>query len=257
MRNTMTTTTGGPTRRERARAATISEIKETALRLMRETGTTDLRFSDIAREMGMTAPALYRYFSDSSDLLTALIVDAYEALAETVAGARDSVADDDVLGRLRAVSQAYRAWAREEPQRFALILGMPVPGYAAPEEGPTTDAAKRAMNQLQSLVFDAARLGVLRPPLVTDVAEPFAQCILAKHAGDDILPVATDDSGHHGLSPASFQAMLSIWAALHGFVSLEAYGHLDWLTPEARDALFEANVRVAAITVGLPIDARR
>jgi hypothetical protein len=50
--------------------------------------------------------------------------------------------------------------------------------------------------------------------------------------------------------------MLSIWAALHGFVSLEAYGHFDWLTPEARDALFEANVRVAAITVGLPVDAR-
>src|SRR5215510_16201657 len=72
--------TRAPTRRERVRAATIEEIKATALRLMHDQGSADLRFSDIAREMGMTAPALYRYFSDRDALLSALVADAYNDL---------------------------------------------------------------------------------------------------------------------------------------------------------------------------------
>jgi len=206
-------------RRERARAATIDEIKETAQRLMREQGTTEVRFSDIAREMGMTAPALYRYFADRDELLTALIADAYNDLADIVAEAQEKVPVDDPSGRLLAVSQAYRSWARREPQRFALILGMPVPGYAAPEEGPTTEAARRAMVQLKSLFFDAAERNILKPPL---------------------------------LPPETFQALLQCWSSLHGFTCLEAYGHLDWLPDEARDELFESGVRLAAMTAGLP-----
>ena len=66
------------TRRERQRAATVEEIKEVARGLMREQGTTDVRFTDIAQEMGMTPPALYRYYADRDELLTDLITDAYE-----------------------------------------------------------------------------------------------------------------------------------------------------------------------------------
>ena len=76
--------TATPTRRERARTATVEEIKSTALALMREQGTTDVRFTDIARVMGMTPPALYRYFADRDELLTALITDAYGNLGATV-----------------------------------------------------------------------------------------------------------------------------------------------------------------------------
>src|SRR5262245_6242841 len=233
-----------PSRRERARAATIAEIKETALRLMHEHGTTDLRFSDIAREMGMTPPALYRYFADGDDLLTALIVDAYDDLAEAVAEARDQIPEDDPSGRLIAVSRAYRIWARREPQRFALILGMPVPGYAAPEEGPTTEAARRAMTQLKSLFFDALDRGLLGEPLIRDVDESIRQ-----HAENPEYSGRADD---RTLPAQTFQAMLNCWVSLHGFTSLETYGHLEFLPPEARDALFEAGVRLAARAAGLP-----
>ena len=53
---------------------------------MREQGTTDVRFTDIARVMGMTAPALYRYFADRDELLTALITDAYDDLGDARRG---------------------------------------------------------------------------------------------------------------------------------------------------------------------------
>jgi AcrR family transcriptional regulator len=238
-------TSGGPplSRRERARAATIEEIKQTARRLMHEQGTTDLRFSDIAREMGMTAPALYRYFADRDELLTAMIADTYDELGAVVAEAREQVPEDDVWGRFLAVAEAYRSWANSEPVRFALILGMPVPGYAAPEDGPTTEAAKRAMAQLKAIFFDAATRGELGNPVIKDVDDAILECTEAER---EAHPDEPDPS------PEVFQAILHCWASLHGFTSLEAHGHLAWLPPEARDALFVSYVRLAAINAGLP-----
>ncbi|TDE15967.1 TetR/AcrR family transcriptional regulator [Jiangella asiatica] len=145
----------------------IDEIKQTAPGLMREHSTTDFRSSGIARLIGMTAPALYRYVADRAELLTALIVDAYDDLGQAVAQARDRVPLDDPGSRFVTVAQAYRQWAKDEPQRFALILGLPVPGYHAPVEAPTTEAARRAMTQLKALFSEAARLG---RPAPTDAA---------------------------------------------------------------------------------------
>lgn len=228
-------------RRERARAATLAEIKATALDLMREAGTTDVRFTDIARVMGMTPPALYRYYADRDALLTDLITDAYVQLGEVVAAARESVDPADIGGRWLAAASAYRVWARDEPQRFALVLGLPVPGYCAPDEGPTTEAAKGAMRQLADLFVSAVNGGVLGRPLVTEVSPDVAACAHEKHPELDGI-----------VAPEGFQAMLQAWASLHGFTSLEAYGHLDWCTPEARDALFLSHVRMAALAAGLP-----
>ncbi len=231
-------------RRERARAATIAEIKEAAFALMAESGTTDVRFTDIARVMGMTPPALYRYYADRDDLLGDLISDSYEHLGDAVARARDSVDADDIGGRWAAAASAYREWARTQPQRFALIFGQPVPGYVAPEDGPTTEAAKRAMSQLGDLFVSAAQSGRLRPPLVTEVSDAIAQCAGDKHPELD------------GIVPAeSFQAMLQAWASLHGFTCLEAYGHLDWVGEEARDELFRGHVTMIALAAGLPAPA--
>ena len=228
-------------RRERARAATIEEIKATALDLMREQHTTDVRFTDIARVMGMTPPALYRYFADRDELLTELITDAYDELGRQVAASRDQAPESDIGGRWLAAAQAYRSWARQQPEQFSLILGMPVPGYAAEEEGPTTEAARRAMSQLSALFTDAAEKGQLGRPLIDHVDPAMLTCADDKHP--ELNGV---------LTPESFQAMLQAWASLHGFASLEAYGHLDWLTPEARDSLFLSQVEMIARISGLP-----
>jgi len=237
----MTTPSPGG-RRDRVRAATITEIKQTALSLMHQHGTTNVRFTDIARAMGMTAPALYRYFADRDELLAALIVDAFEDLSQVVAEARRSVADDDVAGQWVASAQAYRQWAKREPQQFALILGMPVPGYTPPAHGRTTEAAHRAMRQLASLFVEAGRLGQLRPPRVAAVPASLVACAKERR----------EEFGAY-FPPETFQAMLHTWASLQGFVSLEAYGHLDWMPPPARDRLFESQIALAAEAAGLPV----
>lgn len=231
----------GVTRRERARAATVAEIKATALELMRERGTTDVRFTDIARVMGMTPPALYRYYADRDELLTELIADGYRRLGDDIAAATADIDPADVGARWFAAASAYREWARNDPQQFALVLGMPVPGYVAPDEGPTTEAAKGAMAQLAGLFVQAAQSGELKPPLVREVSAGVAACAHDEHPElDGLVP------------PESFQAMLQAWASLHGITSLEAYGHLDWFEPEARDALFRSHVRMAALAAGIP-----
>ena len=233
---------GTLTRRERQRAATVDEIKEVARGLMRDQGTTEVRFTDIAKEMGMTPPALYRYYADRDALLTELIADAYRELGSEVATAREQRDPDDIGGRWIAVGTAYRNWARREPQQFALILGMPVPGYVAPEEGPTTAAAKDAMAQLSLLFIRAAELGVLGQPLVRDVSDEMAACAAEKHPElGGLVP------------PESFQAMIQAWATLHGITCLDVYGQFDWMSDEAREALFVSTLRTAALAAGIPI----
>jgi AcrR family transcriptional regulator len=229
-------------RRERSRMATVDEIKATALDLMREQGTTDVRFTDIARVMGMTPPALYRYFADRDELLTELISDGYRSLGAFVAERREQASDHDIGARWMAAAGAYRDWARNEPQQFALLFGQPVPGYAAPDEGPTTEAAKRAMDQLADLFISAAQQHKLKKPLIREVPMGVVECQSAKHEEQE------------GLVPAeNFQAMLHVWSMLHGFTCLEVYGHLDWMGPEARDGLFLSQVRLAAKASGLPV----
>lgn len=238
----MTTTQLPVSRRERARAATTEEIKQTALELMREQRTTDIKFTDIAKHMGLTPPALYRYFDGRDELLTALITDSYDELGEHVRVSLEGLAESALWDRWVAAGRAYRSWASQAPERFALILGMPVPGYVADEEGPTTEAAKRAMSQLSGLFLTALELGQLGHPLIRQVDPALAACAQEKHPEDHAA----------GLPVESFQAMLHAWAGLHGFTSLEAYGHLDWITPEARDALFATQLELIAKASGLP-----
>ncbi|WP_426502098.1 TetR/AcrR family transcriptional regulator [Dactylosporangium sp. McL0621] len=230
-------------RREKARAATIEEIKRTAVTLMHEHGTADLKFTDIARAMDMTPPALYRYFADRDALLSELITDAYNDLGTAVAEARDALPADDIAGRFRAITHSYRRWAREEPQRFALIFGLPVSGYVAPEDGSTTEAAQRAMSQMSALFVEALMAGRLGPPRIREVHPAIAACAETKN---DELPVA--------IPADTFQAMLHVWSSLHGFVSLEAYGHFAWIDEAGVDALFETHARLTAQNAGLPVD---
>ncbi|MFI6151105.1 TetR/AcrR family transcriptional regulator [Kitasatospora sp. NPDC051170] len=209
------------TRRERLRAGTVEEIKQAALGLIAEHGSANLRFTDIARSLGMTAPALYRYFADRDELLTALVADSYDSLSEALRATRATVTPDDLDGRFHAACASYRAWAQQHPERFALIFGSPVPGYAAPVDGPTTAAGLRVKEHMLELVADTAERGRLGTPLVPDAVE----------------------------------ATMLAWATVHGFVTLEAHGHFSALDQETRDRLFTVQAGLAARTAGLATPA--
>jgi AcrR family transcriptional regulator len=127
-------TTRQARQRESQRQDTREEIKAFARQQMAAEGTAALSLRAIARDMEMTAPALYRYFPSREDLITALIVDAFNALADALEAADAAPTQQDYGSRLRAVLMAYRGWALEHPTDFQLIYGNPIPGYSAPRE---------------------------------------------------------------------------------------------------------------------------
>ncbi|MGE5774680.1 MAG: TetR/AcrR family transcriptional regulator, partial [Chloroflexota bacterium] len=109
-------------------------IVETAWKQVAESGAPALSLRAIARELKITAPAIYNYFPDRDALVTALIIDAFTSFGDWQIAARDASPETNLKGRLEAIGLAYRDWALTFPQRYQLIFGTPIPGYTAPFE---------------------------------------------------------------------------------------------------------------------------
>lgn len=217
------------TPREVARAATLAEAKDIALRQLAEGGVGTISLKAIAVELGLTGPAIYRYFASRNDLLTELIVDAYHDLATAIAGAAGQ-ADRSARERRPAVAQAYRAWALAQPHRYRLLYTAPFPGYD-PNAPQLVDAAREAM----ASVLDAwAEDGdaSLEPPLDSTLARQLEEWA-ARHDRDD--------------PPERSYRAVVVWARLHGLVLLELDGVYASMGVDA-DAVFarEIDTLVAA-----------
>ncbi len=150
-------------RRNKTHAATRQEIISVAWKQIAENGASAISLRAIAREMEMTAPALYRYFPDRDALVTDLIVEAFTSLGEALLAARESVPASDHARRLAATGIAYREWALAYPQRYELIFGTPIAGYQAPSEV-TMPAAAQSLNVLIMVLDDAIQDGKLPIP---------------------------------------------------------------------------------------------
>lgn len=226
------------TRRERQRAATSDEIKSIARRQMAEQGAAALSLRAIAAAMGITAPAIYRYFPNRDALVTALIVDAYRALGAAIAAADAAVARDRFGDRFLAAAGAYRDWSISHPAEFQLIFGTPIPGYEAP--------------------------AAVTVPVVLETFSPFAAIPQeAWHAGalsaaTFPLEPTTDERlrgwmGEEGLTfPAPLlRLVLEGWGQMHGLVTLELIGQLPPLVGDAAP-LYAAAMRAFVARLGFP-----
>lgn len=146
----MSTTQGA---RARARIEVTAAIKDEARRQLAAEGASKLSLRAVARELGMVSSALYRYFPSRDDLLTALIIDAYDSVGETAEVAHSGVVDAGPVRRWITVCEAVRGWALAHPHEYALIYGSPVPGYVAPET--TVPSAARVALLLIGIARDA------------------------------------------------------------------------------------------------------
>ncbi|CAJ59018.1 Putative TetR-family transcriptional regulator [Frankia alni ACN14a] len=201
-------------RRERLRVETVRDIKEIALRHMAEQGAAGLSLRAIAREMGMTAGALYSYYDTRDDLITALIVDVYDSLAQALEAARRS-RPDDPAGQLEAVGVTYREWAIGRPPEFQLVYGDPIPGYKVRDDGAELAAEHRACGVLIRIVAAAWPANGATPPA-------------GLYTWSDFRPdfAAMARTSFPDFPPDGAALSLRIWGRLHGLVALEVYGHL-------------------------------
>jgi len=226
-------------RQEKIRDITREEIKRTARHLMAEKGTAGLSVRAIAREMDMTASALYHYYSSLNDLITALIEDAFTQLADAVESASGNPALTTPGERLAAVASAYREWALNHPIDFQLIYGNPVPGYSQPT-GVTYPPARRSFLVTARIFAGAIEHGEIDlPPNYRDLPPAVEQSLL------DL----TEVDGHDLPLPALYLAATA-WAKIHGHVMLELFDLIQPVIANVDD-FFQHEVRNLTQHVGL------
>lgn len=223
--------------RARVRAEMVDEIKVVARRHLAEQGA-NLSLRAVARDLGMVSSAIYRYFPSRDDLLTALIIDAYNALGEAVENAERALPRPEFTGRFLATCHAVRDWALAHPHEYALIYGSPVPGYRAPTD--TVPAATRTAGVLGGILRDAAGAGVLTGRNDGPLPAPV----------DADLTRIAESLGTAVPRPALARG-LGAWVQLFGTVSFELFGQFA-NTIADRTAFFDHQMRAQAAHIGLP-----
>lgn len=223
--------------RAQARVAQIELIKVVARRLISEKGVAGLSLREVAREMGVVSSALYRYFASRDELLTALIVDAYNSLGAAVerADARHAGASPRV--RWHAAARSLRRWALGHPHEYALIYGTPVPNYVAPDD--TIGAATRVVRVLGKIYSD-------------DWDQRPARRSKSARANDssNYLEVAALSDVLLHVPPEQYVRALMAWTQLFGAVNFELFGHYKGSVRNA-SAMYERVVEELALSLDL------
>ena len=226
------------TRRERLHLQTIDEIKTAAWQQITEEGVASLSLRAIAREVGITAPGLYHYYRSRDDLVTDLMIEAFNSFSGALETSRDSCKPADYVGRFRAVCKAYFQWAISNPQKYALIFYAPVPGYTLDEK--VAPAAQHGFLILQNVIGEAYEAGIITGEAVTiriPAALKSQYEVLKKH-GMPFVPVVT-------------HLALSTWSMIHGMTTLYLYGYFSGFLADQSGTFVELEIEKTIHALGL------
>jgi len=220
-------------KRQESREKLEAQIIELGRHHLVTEGAAGLSLRAIARDLGMVSSAVYRYVASRDDLLTLLLVDAYSELADAVdaAGARGPWRQ-----RLLAMAHAARAWAVDQPARWALLYGSPVPGYHAPRER-TVGPGTRVVGAL----FDAVAAGIAAgeiPQSNVAAAQPLS-------ADFDRIREEFEFVG----DDAAVAKCFLLWAGLVGAISLEVFGQYGADTLAEPQSVFDTQLRLLIDTL--------
>jgi len=244
---------GVPTRRERVRATTMEEITATARRLLVEQGPEAASLRAIAREMGMTAPGLYRYYTSREELLRHVVASIFRELAAGIRRAMDEAAPplapqaltpNDIRVRLTlklvAACREFRRWSLTHKDEFTLLFGVPLPGLRY--DGTNDVAEQCAMEFAGTFYALFLELWRLRPfPVPAD---------------DEIDPALRPQLEHFRAkmrADAPYGAVLVFlrcWVLLYGALAMEVFGHLDFALEDSAP-MFELTLSELAAKCGL------
>ena len=208
-----------PDWRQQRRQAAIQAIKDAARQQIAENGAGSFSLGAIARALGMTPPALYRYFANRDALVAALIVDAYGSMGQALEHAAEEAFQGDHAGRFMAFMRAYRQWAVEYPEDFALMYGLPTSDVEMPPEQVQAfqGAALRSMRAMVDVLYAAYQDGCLSiPGPYNDPPPAVRQALAWMHA---VLEAPEIPLGILALA-------FAIWIRAEGLIWQELHGHL-------------------------------
>jgi AcrR family transcriptional regulator len=236
----------GGSRRERARVATRGEIVQAARELLVAGGLDGVTLRAIAARLGMTAPALYRYFDSREALLGELIDALYDELADELIAVRDAVPAARLSERFMVTSFRFRAWALEHRAEFGLLFGAPLPGVL---DRPPPDPGAHGRGERFATVWLELFVAHSRQ---NPAAMPRAQQIPARLRA----PLNAYRKSLGNVVPSgALMLYLSSWMQLYGAVTTEVFGHLDFVFGDTGDAeeLFRDVLATICHRIGLPL----
>lgn len=232
-----------PSRRGRERAATDQDIRRTARALLVEQGPEAVTLRAIARELGITAPALYRYYGSRDDLVEHLRADVVADLAAELAEDIAQLPDEGAL-QLFAICKGFRRWALTHTKEFTLVFA-----------SPSGDAGNR-LDEPFGRIFLAAAGRVLA---MHDLVTPSNDVVPAELRDDltsfqaELLAVLKESGATFPLEKLDLGVtylMIQFWARLYGHVTLEVFG--NYPIPFSKpDVLFDAMLADLASEIGL------
>jgi AcrR family transcriptional regulator len=224
-----------PDWRQRRRLATIKEIKRAARRQIAENGAGNLSLGAVARALGMTPPALYRYFENRDALVSALIIDAYDSMGEALERATVGLQPDDYAGQFLALMRAYRRWAVEYSEDYALMYRLPTADVDMSQEQlrafqGAVLRSMRAMVQVLHAAYKAGRLAIPAPYHEPPPSVRQALTWMQSALQDESIPL--------GVLALAFTTWLRaeglVWQELHGHLPKAMFGTGDFYEMECR-----------------------
>ncbi|WP_044366141.1 TetR/AcrR family transcriptional regulator [Streptomyces natalensis] len=236
------TAAGG--RRHRVREEALAEILRTGRRLLVDEGPSAVTLRAIAREMGMTAPGLYRYYGSHRDLIQALTSHLYDELAAALAQARERHPDSEPGRRLREVCRELRRWALAHPREFGLLFAKPVTDADTAPGSAAHDPSWRFGTILLDLMVQLWHRGDIQPPNDLDPSWIVQLEEVREHLGGEPVPLEI------------LYVFVSCWARLYGAVAVEVFGHLDFALTDP-EPLFEHTLHDVLTALGESGTARR
>jgi AcrR family transcriptional regulator len=235
-------------RRDRLRAATVEEIIQTARRLLVEAGPEAMSLRAIAREMGMTAPGLYRYFDSHEELLRNVCASIFTELGQdirqaiTAAGAPAATPDQmtaKLTVKLVAACREFRRWALNHRGEFALLFGVPLPGLDDGRYDIADECALEFAGTFLTLFLELWNAAPFPVPPAEDI-EPGLREQLTRYRdwlGTDI-PLG------------AVLTFLRCWTVLYGAVAMVVFGHMKFALEDGAP-MFEFTLGDLATLVGL------
>ena len=226
-------------KRAAAREEMMRRILEAARSQLDRDGVEALSLREVSREIGVVSSAVYRYVASRDELLTLLVVDCYNDVGDAVDGGDDAAAEAPAKRRYIEVAGRMRRWAVAHPERWTLLYGTPVRGYAAPAEQ-TNEPGTRVLARFLEIADRADVAGrVTAAGEADEIDEGLARFL-----------VAEQEQFGTSLSSEAMVAAATLWSGTVGAITAELFGQWGPMDPAIREDMFAAQVRTLSTVLG-------
>lgn len=234
----------------RTESTTGLRIRQTARELLVDRGGEAVTLRAIARALGITAPALYRYYRSHADLIEHLRSDIVEELTAELSADLAELPAEDGLAQFFATCRGFRRWALAHPREFALVFATPPTTPVTPMEGATERFGEVFIASVGRVLASHELAGIddaLVPPGLREDVAAFRAALL-----DRLTRGSTEAADVVGrrLTMGLAYLVVQFWSRIYGHVALEVFGHFPMLVSKP-DALFNALLADIAREVGL------